>query len=96
MKAYETIFVLTPNSEEARIKEYIDRISEIITSGGGSITEVNEWGKKRLAYEIAKKYKEGYFVLITFTADANVLQELTRVYGITEDVLRHIIVEKNS
>ncbi|NMC56489.1 MAG: 30S ribosomal protein S6, partial [Eubacteriaceae bacterium] len=67
MKAYETIFVLTPNSEEARIKEYIDRISEIITSGGGSITEVNEWGKKRLAYEIAKKYKEGYFVLITFT-----------------------------
>ncbi|NMC57151.1 MAG: 30S ribosomal protein S6 [Eubacteriaceae bacterium] len=96
MKAYETIFVLTPTSEEARIKEYIERISEIITSGGGSITEVNEWGKKRLAYEIAKKYKEGYFVLITFTADAKVLQELTRVYGITEDVLRHIIVEKQS
>ncbi len=96
MKAYETIFIMTPNSEEARIKEYIARISEIITQGGGAIEEVNEWGKKRLAYEIAKKYKEGYYVFITFSANAEILQELTRVYGITEDVIRHIIVEKVS
>lgn len=96
MKAYETIFILTPDSEEERIKEYISRISEIITQGGGEVTEVNEWGKKRLAYEVAKKYNDGYYVLITFTADANTLQELTRVYGITEDVIRHIIVEKAS
>jgi small subunit ribosomal protein S6 len=96
MKAYETIFIMTPNSEETRIKEYIERISEIITQGGGAIEEVNEWGKKRLAYEIAKKYKEGYYVFITFKANAEILQELTRVYGITEDVIRHIIVEKVS
>ncbi|MGI6348604.1 MAG: 30S ribosomal protein S6 [Eubacteriaceae bacterium] len=96
MKAYETIFVLTPDSEEERIQECIARVSEIITSGGGEVTEVNEWGKRRLAYEVAKKYNEGYYVLITFTGNAAILQELTRVYGITEDIFRHIVVEKVS
>ncbi len=94
MKAYETIFVLTPDSTEEKVKEVLDRISGIITAGGGEITEVNEWGKKVLAYTIKKKYKEGYYVFITFTANAEILQEMTRVYNITEDLIRHIITDK--
>ena len=67
----------------------LDRIKEIITSGGGAIAKIDEWGKRRLAYEIKDSFDGVYFVLY-FTATPKTLDEVTRVLGITDSVLRNM------
>lgn len=63
MKAYETVFVLVPELEKEAIDNEIARVKAVIEKAG-EIESVDEWGKRKLAYEIDKKYKEGYYVLI--------------------------------
>lgn len=69
----------------------VDRTKEIITSGKGSIVKIDEWGKKRLAYEI-KDEQEGVYYILYFDATPEVLAEVTRVLGITDTVLRFMPV----
>ena len=65
----------------------VDRTKEIITAGKGSIVKIDEWGKKRLAYEI-KDVQDGVYYIMYFEATAETLAEVTRVLGITDTVLR--------
>ena len=89
MNAYETLFIINPNITEEDSKVVIERIKSVIEKSG-SVKEVAEWGKKKLAYEI-NKVREGYFVLITFEAGNDVLDELNHIYRITENILRGIV-----
>ena len=94
MQKYETIFVLdSATLTEDQINETTEKFKELI-SENGEIESVDVWGKRRLAYPI--KYKtEGYYVLMNFESDANFPKELERIYGITEGVLRTIVVRKD-
>jgi small subunit ribosomal protein S6 len=65
----------------------VDRTKEIITGGKGNIVKIDEWGKKRLAYEI-KDVQDGVYYILYFEATAETLAEVTRVLGITDAVLR--------
>jgi small subunit ribosomal protein S6 len=65
----------------------VDRTKEIITSGKGVIVKIDEWGKKRLAFEI-KDSQDGFYYIMYFEATAETLAEVTRVLGITDPVLR--------
>ncbi|CCJ34053.1 MULTISPECIES: 30S ribosomal protein S6 [Caloramator] len=92
MKRYETLFVIAPNVVEEEIKATIEKIKGVIENGGGVIDNVDEWGKRRLAYEI-NHFNEGYYVLINFTASPELPKELDRVLRISDNVIRHIVVK---
>jgi small subunit ribosomal protein S6 len=90
MHKYETLFVLSPVLDEEGLKAGIERIKGVIEQNG-KVTNVDEWGKRRLAYEI-KDMTEGYYVLINFEANPELPKELDRIFRISDDVLRHLIV----
>ncbi len=90
LQSYETIFVVDVTKGEETVKAVIDRFTSLI-SANGEITQVNDWGKRRLAYPINDK-PEGYYVLINFRSESSLPLELERVYGITEGIVRFIVI----
>ena len=86
MKKYETMFVLKTDLAEDAIKGIIERVKAAI----------EEWGKRKLAYLIDKKYTEGYYVLINFSAESKVLPELEHNFKINENFIRHMIINKEN
>ena len=88
---YETIFVINPEYSEEATKALVEKFTGIITTNGGTIDSIDEWGKRKLAYPI-EDLTEGYYVLVNFTAEKSVPAELDRVYNITDGILRSIIV----
>ena len=93
MNKYETIFIVNPNVEETGVKELVEKFSNIINNDG-KVESAEVLGKKKLAYEI-KKNSEGIYVLINFEADPSSIKELERVYRITDEVIKFIVVRKD-
>jgi len=92
MNKYETIFVLSALLDEEKIQEIVNRSKSLIESSG-ELEKVEEWGKKRLAYEVEKQ-KEGYYTLVHFSAEPTFPAELEHVYKVTEGVLKYLIVKR--
>ncbi|WP_027717108.1 30S ribosomal protein S6 [Desulfovirgula thermocuniculi] len=92
MRSYETMYILKPELSEEAVGELVDKFKNLVENHGGEVTKLEKWGKRRLAYEIAHR-REGFYVVMQFKAAPEVAQELDRVFRITEDVLRHIIVK---
>ena len=90
---YETIMIINSNLEEAVIKSTIDKITDLIAKHG-KVESTEEWGKKKLAYPI-KKQSEGYYVLVNFSSNPDFIDELERVYNITDEIIKHIVVKKD-
>jgi small subunit ribosomal protein S6 len=92
---YELMLIVNPNADEERQKEIVERLRTTIEKDKGTIAGVDEWGKKKLAYEI-KKEPEGVYTVITFAATPATLTEVERVLGITDEVLRFMTVRLKS
>ena len=90
MQKYEAIFVIRTKQDEESIKATVEKFSTLI-SENGTLTSVDEWGKRKLAYLINKE-AEGYYVLFTFESEAAFPAELDRVSKITDGVLRSMII----
>lgn len=90
LNSYETLFVVDPGLSEEDTKKVIDKFVSII-GNEGTVAEVKEWGKRRLAYPI-NDLNEGYYVLVNFTAPANVPAELERRFRIDDKIMRSIVV----
>ena len=93
MNNYETIIIINSNLEEATIKSTIGKITDLMAKHG-KVESTEEWGKKKLAYPIQKQ-NEGYYVLINFSSNPDFIDELERVYNITDEIIKHIIVKKD-
>ena len=93
MNKYETVFIINPSVEEAGVKELTQKFSDLINSDG-KVESVEELGTKKLAYEISKN-SEGIYVLINFEANPALIKELERVYRITDEVIKFIVVRKD-
>ncbi len=93
MNKYETVFIINPNVEDSGVKALIEKFSNLINNDG-KVEKVEELGKKKLAYEI-KKHAEGIYVLINFEAAPSLIKELERVYRITDEVIKFIVVRKD-
>ena len=93
MRKYETIFILHPSLDEEAVKANIEKFKGVIETGGGSIDNVDFWGRRKLAYEI-KKVNEGFYTLVNFSAEPELPKELDRIFRITDSVIRHIIVKE--
>ena len=91
MNKYELVYIIDATIEEEARKGLIERFGELITSNGGEITKVEEWGKRRLAYPINYK-NEGYYVLVNFSAESELPREIERNLQINESVIRYQII----
>lgn len=90
--SYETIFIVDVNLGEEAIKALVEKFTNLIAQNG-EVTNVSEWGKRRLAYPI-NDLLEGYYVLVEFNSAPEFPAELGRVYNITEGVMRSMIIAK--
>ena len=93
MKAYELLFFVDPASNEETRAGVMKRIDVTITGNGGQVDNVDNWGKRKLAYEI-DKLTEGDYTLVNFHADPTQIAELDRVLRINDAVKRHMIVRR--
>lgn len=93
MKAYELLFFVDPSLDPETRLAVMKRIDTTIAEGKGTVDNVDDWGKRKLAYAI-DKLVEGDYTLINFHADPSTIAELDRVLRITDAVVRHMIVRR--
>ncbi len=89
MRKYEAMVIFYPNLEEEKRNALLERFKKIIEAGG-TVTTVDEWGMRKLAYLI-DDLAEGYYVLISFESDADVVNEFDRIAKISDGIMRHMI-----
>lgn len=90
MRKYEGVFIFAPTTGEETRNEVLEKFKGIIESAG-SVASLDEWGSRKLAYEI-NDFTDGYYVLINFEAETPVIAELERICKITESVIRNMII----
>lgn len=89
--SYETLFIVDSDLGEEATRALIEKFTSLIAANG-EIEKIDEWGKRRLAYPINDKM-EGYYVLVTFKAEGEFPAELERIYGITDGLMRAIVIK---
>ena len=89
---YESIIIVNPNVDEAGLKALEEKFTGLINENG-KVESVENMGKKKLAYEI-KKFSEATYMLFNFESNPNSIAELERVYRITDDIIKFIVVKK--
>ena len=93
MSHYETLFIVHPE-KGTRMKELIDRFKKVVEGQNGSISHVDEWGLRDLAYRIEKQSK-GFYVLLQYQSPAHAVEELERNLRLTDDILRYLTVRRD-
>lgn len=93
MRKYETIYILNPQLDEENIKGLVEKFKDIIETNKGTITKLEEWGHRKLAYTV-KNLNEGYYVLMNFEAEPATVASLERIYKITDGVVKYLIVKE--
>ena len=93
MKAYELLFFVAPNTEDEARANVMNRIETIVKDSKGAIDNVDEWGRRKLAYEINGQADADY-TLVDFHADPTTIAEMDRVLRINDAVMRHMIVAR--
>ncbi len=88
---YESLFIVDVTGGEDAVKASVEKFVGLITENSETVYEVNEWGKRRLAYPINDK-PEGYYVVVTFKADPEFPAEFERLCNIDENVLRSMVI----
>ena len=91
LRDYELVVIISPEVAEEEIPATLDKISRFIVERGGSITEVSQWGRRKLAYPI-NNFAEGNYVLTHFKMDPGLTADLEASLRISEEVLRHLLV----
>ena len=92
--SYEVLFVVDLTPGEEGVKALVEKFTSLIAANG-TVNEVNEWGKRRLAYPI-NDMNEGYYVLVNFSAPTDFPAELERVFSITDGILRSMVIAKEA
>ena len=94
MRNYELMIILDPEVDERSVQSTLDKFLEVITKNGGTV-DVDIWGKRRLAYDINKR-SEGIYAVVTMTAKPEDAQELDRVLGLSEAVMRTKLIRPDA
>ncbi len=87
MRPYETIFILDPDLEEPQTQSAIEKAKGIVTQNKGEILKVEDWGKRKLAYQVKKKAK-GHYILIHFMGSSTLVAELERNFRVMDAVIK--------
>ena len=92
LQNYEMVYIIRPELEEDDVETRVEVVSKFITSHNGEITEVERWGRKKLAYPI-RHFLEGDYVLTRFAMSPTRCKELEANLKISEDILRHLLIK---
>jgi small subunit ribosomal protein S6 len=87
MRQYELMVILDPETEERTVGTTMDRFLNVVKNDGGTVDNVDIWGRRRLAYDIKKK-SEGIYAVVNFTAEPATAQELDRQLNLSESIMR--------
>ena len=90
MRAYETLFIIRPDLEEEQTEAVVEKFTELLKTNGAEIIKLDKWGKRKMAYMVAKHW-EGYYVLCQFKSEPEASHELERVFRITDEVIRFLV-----
>ena len=91
MRIYENLFIVKPDATEEEIDHLIELMSGYVTKDGGTVDKVDKWGKRRLAYRVEKN-REGFYVLMQFTAPATTVKEFERRLRVQDAVIKFLTV----
>jgi small subunit ribosomal protein S6 len=92
MPIYESIFIINPNLSDEEIAGVIKKMQDVVAKQGGEMIKFEDWGKKKLAYEI-KKHKRGHYAFFQFKAAPTAISELERTYKLTDTVIKFLTVK---
>jgi small subunit ribosomal protein S6 len=92
MNNYETIFIIKPSLPDDEVEKTVEKIKGVIQKGGGELLKVENWGKKKLAYEVRKE-KRGTYILLHFKGTGALVEELERNYRLDESVIKFITLK---
>jgi small subunit ribosomal protein S6 len=95
LRDYELLLIISPEVTDEELEGRVSRISQIITERGGQISATEPWGKRKLAYPIGH-FMEGYYVLIKFSFEPALCRELEGSLRISEEILRHLLINLGS
>lgn len=93
MRDYELLYIIKPEVAEDAIDGIVEKFNEVLVKEGATVAEVDKWGKRKLAYEIDKKYREGYYVLVKFNGPSAAVDECDRLMKIDDAILRQLITK---
>lgn len=93
MRKYECLYIIDAELEEEAIADAVAKFRQVLEDHGCTEIAVDEWGKRRLAYEIRKK-RDGYYVLMEYDGPAGFVSELERLMGIDERILKYLVTRK--
>ena len=93
MNKYESVIIINPSLDEQGIKDVITKFTDLINNNNGKVENVDEMGKRKLAYEI-KKQQEGIYEIINFESNPEAIAELERIYRITDSIMKFITIRK--
>lgn len=96
VRHYEAMYIVDAETPDEGLEPIIEKYKKIVADGGGEVVEAGKWerGRRPMAYEISKK-REGIYILMQFQSDAAVPKELDRIFRISDDVIRHLVVRQN-
>jgi small subunit ribosomal protein S6 len=91
LREYECMLILPAEADEATVGTATDRISTVVAKYSGQVQNIGRWGRRRLAYEIDDQ-SEGYYVVVTFSAEPAAQAELGRTLNLADEVMRHKVI----
>jgi len=86
---YETVFIAEPEISNDQVDQLINKIKQSVTASNGTVAGEDRWGRRRLAYPI-QGHREGFYAVITFTADTSVVNSVEHLFAVTDSVIRHM------
>ncbi len=95
MLKYEAMYIINSSLEDEARTALVERFSDLIVQRGGNVEQIDDWGIRKLAYEI-DDMTEGHYILMHFEADAEVPQELERNFNIVESIMRYMVIRKDT
>lgn len=96
MRHYEAMYIVDPDVPDENVDPVIERFKKVIEDAGGEVSDASRWekGRRQLAYEINKK-REGTYIMMQFQSDSEAPKELDRLFRISDEVMRHLIVRQD-
>lgn len=92
MRRYETIYIANPNLDDEALKEVVAKFSDLIKKQKGSIVKIDEWGKRKMAYEV-KRFDKGHYILLDFCGFPDMVTELERNLKLDDRILKYSTVK---
>jgi small subunit ribosomal protein S6 len=92
MSSYELVLIISPEVADEEMPDFITKLSELVNKVGGSVDEINQWGKKQLAYPI-KRSTEGNYVLTKLKLKPDLTKELEANLRLSGKILRHLLIK---